>query len=402
MIEIPAETIEKEIRDSLEKMRRKATLPGFRTGKAPMELIEKRFGKDVEQDVLDRIVPNGYVEALKEAKITPVASPVVEEKVDFKRHQPFSLTLTVEIMPAIDNLLYDSIAVKDVPVSVSEEDIESVVRRQQEEKATYEPSEGPVETGDLVVLDYSAKAEEIEAKNQVFRVGGSMFPKAVSDTLTGKRKGDEFVVETDFPADHPFEKVAGKTISLSMAVKDIKKVHLPAVDDELAKDIGFENLEEMKKRIGEEIEKAKKSEVAKMQKAEILNKLIESHDFAVPESLVENETAALASAAAANRREGGEAKDLETLKQEMAPNAVRNVKASLLIEAIGKEQSVTVSDDELKGAVVSLAQRLSVSPENIMKFYVSRDGSLEGLRNTLFEDKVLDLILSKASVEKGE
>jgi len=402
-IEIPAETIEKEIRDSFEKVRRKTTLPGFRTGKAPMELIEKRFGKEVEQDVLDRIVPSGYVEALKEANVTPVANPVLEERIDFKRHQPFSMTLTVEIMPKIENLNYENIAVKEVPVSVSEEEIESVVQRQQEEKATYEPSDGPVEMNDLVVLDYSAQSEEIGAKDQVFKVGGSMFPKVFSEKLVGRRKGDETVIETTFPADHPFEKVAGKQISLNVAVKDIKKVHLPAVDDELAKDIGFENLEQMKKRIGEEIEKAKKNEVAKMQKAEILKKLIESHDFAVPESLVESETAALASAAAANRRQQpAEEKDLETLKQEMGPNAVRNVKASLLIEAIGKEQSVAVSDDELKGAVVSLAQRLSVSPENIMKFYVSRDGSLEGLRNTLFEDKVLDLILSKASVEKGE
>lgn len=402
-IEIPAETIEKEIRDSLEKLRRKTTLPGFRTGKAPVEFIEKRFGKDVEQDVLDRIVPHGYAEALKEANITPVANPVLEERVDFKRRQSFSMTLTVEIMPKLENLNYENITVKDIPVSVGDEDVESVLLRQQEEKATYEPSDGPVDMNDLVVLDYSAQAEELEAKDQVFKVGGSMFSEDFSEKLLGKHKGDTVVIETTFPADYPSEKVAGKHLFLNVAVKDIKKVHLPAVDDELAKDIGFENLEEMKKRIGEEIEKAKKNEVAKIQKAEILKKLIESHEFPVPDSLVENEAAALASAVLANRRQqSADEKDLEALKQEMGPNAVRNVKASLLIEAVGKAQGVSVTDDELKGAIVSLAQRLSVSPENIMKFYVSRDGSLDGLRNTLFEDKVLDLILSKASVEKGE
>ena len=301
-IEIPAETIEKEIRDSFEKVRRKSTIPGFRTGRAPMELIQKRFGREVEQDVLDRIVPHGYVEALKEADITPAANPVLEEKFDFKRHQPLSMTLTVEVMPKIGNLDYENITVKDIPVTVSDEDIESVVLRQQEEKATYEPSDGPVEMGDLVVLDYSAQSEGIEAKDQVFKVGGAMFPEDFSATLVGKRKGDALVIETTFPSDHPSGKVAGKRFSLDVAVKDIKKVHLPAVDDELAKDIGFGNLEEMRKRIGEEIEKAKKNEVAKMQKAEILKKLLESHEFPVPESLVENEAAALASAVLANRR----------------------------------------------------------------------------------------------------
>jgi trigger factor len=230
-----------------------------------------------------------------------------------------------------------------------------------------------------------------------------MFPEEFSRRLVGKKKGDEVAIETTFPDDHPSGKVAGKRLALTVAIKDIKKTHLPAVDDELAKDVGFQSLEEMKKHISEEIEKAKKNEVAKIQKAEILKKLVETHEFAVPESLVENEAAALASTVLANRRQqSADDREAETLQQEMRPNAVRNVKASLLIEAVGKAQNVSVTDDEVKGAILSLAQRLSVSPENIMKFYISRDGSLDGLRNTLFEDKVLDLILSKAAIEKGE
>ncbi len=402
-IEIPADDIEKEFRDAFEKLRSKTTLPGFRTGRAPMELIEKKFGRQVEQDILDRVIPRGYVDALKEADLTPVANPEMEEKFDFRRHQPLSLTLTVEVMPRIANLQYENIKVKDIPVAVSEGDIESVLKRQQEEKATYEPSDGPVGMSDLVALDYAARDEDIEAKDQVFKVGGSMFPEEFSRELVGKRKGEEFVVEVTFPEDHPSSKLAGKKAAMNVVVKDIKKVHLPQIDDELAKDIGFENLEVMKKRINEEIEKAKKNEVVKIQKAEILRKLIESHEFDVPESLVENEAAALASTVMANKgREQGNGKDLDALKQEMRPNAVKNVKASLLIETIGKAQGVSVSEDEIKKAVLSISQRLSVSPENIMKFYISRDGSLEGLKNTLFEDKVLDLILSKAVVEKGE
>jgi len=402
-IEIPADAVEKEIRDAFEKVRLRTTLPGFRTGKAPMELIERKFGKEVEQDVLDRIIPRGYVDALKEADLVPVANPVMEEKLDFRRHQPLSMTLTVEVMPKIGNLQYENVTVKDIPVTVSESDVESVLERQREEKATYEPSEGPIDMHDLVVLDYAAQGEGIEAKDQVFKVGGSMFPPEFSQELTGKRKGEEFAIEMTFAEDHPSPKLAGRKLAMNVAVKDIKKVHLPQVDDELAKDIGFENLEEMKKRIGEEIEKAKKGEVAKMQKAELLRKLIESHEFDVPESLLENEAAALASTVMANEgREKKDEKDIEALKQEMMPNAVRNVKASLLIETIGKVQGLSVSEDEIKHAILSISQRLSVSPENIMKFYISRDGSLDGLKNTIFEEKVLDLILSKAVVEKGE
>lgn len=403
-IEIPAEVIEKEIRDSLEKLRRKTTIPGFRTGKAPIDLVEKRFGKEVESDVLERVIPQGYVDALREANITPVANPVLEEKSDFKRRQPISMTLTVEVMPNIENLRYEEIPLKDIPVTVSDSDVESVLKRQQEEKATYEPSEGPVEMNDLIVVDYSSPEDGIEAKDQILKVGGSMFPEEFTQKVVGRGKGEEFSVEATFPEVHPLENLAGKHLTMKVAIKDIKKVNLPAVDDELAKDIGFQNLDEMRKRIGEEIEKAKKSEIAKIQKAEIIRNLVESHEFDIPDSLVERETEMLVSAALSSKHEGAEPAEheLDALKQEVRPNAVRNVKASLLIETIGKAQGVSVAEDEVKRAIISLAQRLSVSPEQIMKFYISRDGSLEGLKGSLFEEKVLDLILSKAKLEKGE
>jgi len=403
-IEIPADVIEKEIRDSLEKLRRKATIPGFRTGKAPIDLIEKRFGKEVESDVLERVIPQGYVEALREANITPVANPVLEEKSDFKRRQPISMTLTVEVMPNIENLNYEDIPLKDIPVAVSDSDVESVLKRQQEEKATYEPSEGPVEMNDLIVVDYSSPGDGVEAKDQILKVGGSMFPEEFTQKVVGRGKGEEISVEATFPEDHPLENLAGKHLAMKVMIRDIKKVNLPAVDDELAKDIGFQNLDEMRKRIGEEIEKAKRNEVVKIQKAEIIRNLVESHEFDIPESLVERESEMLASAALSHKPEGTEPSEheLNELKQKVRPNAVKNVKASLLIETIGKAQGVSVAEDEVKRAIISLAQRLSVSPEQIMKFYISRDGSLEGLKGSLFEEKVLDLILSKAKLEKGE
>lgn len=401
-IEIPADGIEREIRDSLEKLRRKTTLPGFRPGKAPMDLIERRFGKDVEADVLDKVIPQGYAEALKEANIIPVASPILEDKIDFKRNQPISMTLMVEIMPKIENLSYEGIKVREIPVTVTDSDIEGILKRQQEEKATYEPSDGPIEMNDLIVFDYSTDEGGPEAKNQIFKVGGSMFPDDFSQKLIGKNKGAELSVETTFPEDHPSEKLAGKRLVMNVAVRDIKKIHLPAIDNELAKDIGFENLDELKKHIGEEIMKAKKNEAAKLQKTEIIRSLIGSHEFDVPESLVESEVARLVSASSSGGETNQQGKDLEALKLEMRPVATRNARASLIIETIGIQQGVTVTEEEIKRAIVSLSQRLSVPPENIMKFYVSRDGSLDGLKSSIFEEKVLDLLLSKATIEKGE
>lgn len=404
-IEIPADTIEKEIQDSLQKVRQRATLPGFRPGKAPMDMIERRFGKSVEAEVLDRMIPEGYMNALKEADISPVSSPVMENKIDFKRQQPIHFSLTLDVAPKII-LSYDNLKVKDIPVSVEDKDIEDILKRHQEEKATYEPSEGPIGMGDLTVVDFSAAG--VDEKDKMFRVGDSLFPADVSEKLVGKSKGDELSFDTGFPEDYPQPELAGKSLTVKVSIKDVKKITLPAVDDDLAKDSGFSDLGDMKKHIGDEILKAKKNEVSKIQKGQLLGKLIETHEFEVPESLVEQEAAALAAGSMPHRGQGDpaekdvEGKDIETLKKELRPNAVRNVKASLLVSAIGKENAVTVTDEDMKKAVLSLAQRLSVSPENIMKFYVSKDGSLDGLKNSLFEEKVLELMLSKAEVEKEQ
>lgn len=405
-IEIPADTIEKEITDSLDRVRRTTTLPGFRTGKTPISLIEKKFGKKIEGEVLERMIPRVYIDALKEADITPVANPVLEEELDFKRHLPISMTFTVEIMPKVENLRYEGIKVKELPIVVDDSDIDTVLKRLREERTTYEVSEGLSEMDGLVVFDYSIKEDSFEIKDQAFKIGSGVFPEDFSQKLIGRKKGDELTIETTFPADHPLGKFAGRRLTFNVSIKDVKKAILPEIDDEFAKDIGFDNLSELRKQVGEDIRKAKENEAAKIQKAELINKLLESHEFDVPESLVENEALALASADMSRKQGTGKAqakdKDIEKLRAELRPNAIKNVKASLLLDMIGKKEKITVTEDEVRNALAGMARRFSVSPENLMKFYTSRDGSLNGLKNSIFEDKALDLILSKAAIEKGE
>ncbi|MGD0883337.1 MAG: trigger factor [Thermodesulfovibrionales bacterium] len=401
--EISADAMEKEILGSLEKVRKTATLPGFRPGRAPMTLIEKKYGKKVEGEVLDRMIPQVYADALKAADITPVTDPVLEQAIDFKRHEPFAMTLTVEILPKIEDLAYENIVIKDIPLSVDDADVTSVLKRMQEEKATYDPSEGPVGIDDLLSFDYSTPDGDISVKDQIYKVGGSLFPKEFSEQLTGMKKNDERNIEAEFPEDHVSERLAGKRLTLYVALKDIKKVNLPTLDDEFAKDMGLDNLDALKNHVREEIFKAKTNEVTKIRKAEIMRKLLDSHKFDLPESMLENEIALLVSNEVAKAGQGSDGgKDREALEQELRPHAMRHVKGALLLTAIGKKERVSVSEDEVKNAIRAMSGRFGVPPEDLIKFYVSKDGSLGGLKNSLFEEKVLDLILSKAIIEKGE
>ncbi|MCG2709417.1 MAG: trigger factor [Thermodesulfovibrionales bacterium] len=397
-IEIPSEAIEKKIKNSLEKARQKAKTPGFRPGKTPMNIIEKHFGKSAEAEALEEIIPEFYDSALKEAAIVPVTRPEIEGGVNFERNNPLSLSFTLEIRPKIENLKYEGIKTKDIPVTVSDEEVENALKRLQEGKATYEIADKEIEAGDLLTIDYEMKYDDqtTTAKDQVFVVGFTGLPKEISESLTGKKAGDIVEVEAQFPQDFHANAIAGKKVLIKNTVKAVKKKILPAIDAELAKDLGFENLDALKAGAREGIEKAKKEHTQKIQKNAILESLTGSHNFDIPESMLEGELTAMVHALKKSD------KDEAALRDELKPDAIKNVRAMILLSIIGEKEGVNVTDEELKEKILDLSQQLAMTPESLIKIYAQRDGSLEGLRNNIHEQKVLDLLLSRAVIEKGE
>ncbi|OHE59777.1 MAG: trigger factor [Thermodesulfovibrio sp. RBG_19FT_COMBO_42_12] len=424
-IEIPSDVIEKEIGNSLEKVRQKAKIPGFRPGRAPINLIERRFGKEVEAEVLDKIIPEYYSKALKEAELMPVTTPVFDEKIDFKRNNPINLSLTVEVMPKIENLSYENIKVEDIPVSVDDAEVEDYLKKLQGEKAIYEVSEKEIDTDDLVSFEYvDAKiaGEENAAalKEQISKMGNEILPPDIMEKMIGKKKDDIVEFTTTFNGDCKSKELAGKTIDMKVAIKEIKKKNLPEIDDEFAKDLGFENIPEMKEKIKEKIFAVKKEHIVRIQKAIIVNKILEAHSFEAPETLVRRELESLMMHESLSQREAKETtsiagspeeekvvasrsqEDLEKLQTELKDKALKNVQASLIIDAIGQKEGITVTDDEVNERISLVAQKLSATPEAVKNFYHYKEGSLEGLRHSIYEDKVMDMLLSKAVIEKGE
>nr|MDA8086398.1 trigger factor [Nitrospiraceae bacterium] len=244
---------------------------------------------------------------------------------------------------------------------------------------------------------FSLEDGEKSFESQVFKVGSANMPADFSRGLAGRKKGESFDVTAGFPEDYPVKEMAGKQVLFHITLKDSKKVKLPALDDELAKDLGRENLEDLKAHIREQVQKSKKQAAVRMQKAELMKKLVESHEFDAPETLVEKELAGMVEEAVAR---GGKDADVQALREGMRETARRSVKASLLLEIIGEREKVEVSEEEIKKKIAELAQRLSITPENVIKYYISRDGSLDGLKHAVFEEKVMDLVLEKAQLEK--
>ncbi len=395
-IEIPAETIESEIKKTLIDAQKRARIPGFRAGKTPMYLIEKKFGKDAEAEVLEKLIPEFYMKAVKEADIKPISSPVIKESYDFKRNEPFSMTIAVEVRPRVENLNYEGLTVREVTVDVTADEVDSILQRLAEERATYESVDAAAASGDLITIDYIVKDEDISANDVVLKIGSGPYPQEFFDAIIGKKKDEEFAVEASFPENlqTPF---AGKRPNFELKIKDIKRRNIPAIDDEFAKDMGIENISSLKDKVRENMLASKNIEASRTKQKEILDKLIESHSFDLPESLLNAQINRMISEV---RAASNDSRTDEEIKEEIRPHAEKSVKASILLELIGEKEGITVSDEEIKEDILRTAQMSYASPENIMKYYIARDGSLEGLKQSVFEKKMLRFLLDKAKAEK--
>ncbi len=423
-IEIPSDLIEREIKNSLEKLRHTVKIPGFRPGKAPVNLIEKRFGKQVEAEVLEKVVPEQLGNAIREAAIDPVTMPVLEEEFDYKRNNPLAFAVTLEVKPKIENLAYENITVKDIPVNVEESDVEDALKALQNKKAVFEVADKVVEMDDFISFDYVdseiAGGEDISSvKETISKMGNEIFPPDIMEKVIGKQKGDIIEFTTTFAATASKE-LAGRTAQIKVKISEVKKKTLPEIDDEFAKDLGYETMTDLREKAREKIYAAKTEHIRKIQKAEIVRKLVESSTFEVPESLVGKEIEAIMmhKSISGSKEDSvsqnsvsdtfepvssgqeAEKNKEEDPQAELRSKAVRNVQAHFILDTIGRKEGIVVSDNEVDERIAFLAQKLSATPESVRNYYLYREGSLDGLKHSIMEDKVMDALLAKATIEK--
>ncbi len=405
-ITIPADIITAEIRSVYDKIRVTQKIPGFRPGKAPQSILEKRFGKNVEAEVMEKIVPQYYMSAIKEAKLEPVTYPNIEKQIDLKPGEPFSFSVTVEVKPEMGDINFEGITLKKKSYTVEDDEIEKSLSMLQENKALFSVSEDALKEGDMSVLDSEAYIDDKLVDNLSYKeypllIGSEEMPKDFSDALIGKKKGDSVEVKIPFESDHPNKSIAGKEVLFKVEVKETKKKNLPPIDDELAKEAECETLDELKGKIRENLGNRKESQINLEYKKDILDDLLKRHEFDVPESMVNGEIDSLIQQEKENAgRTGAEVKSDDELKTEFTEKAKSNVRSVILLESIGKNENIEVSDADTKSAIEEIAVRNNLNVEEVTKLYAVREGSMDALKSRLFADKVLDHILEKATIEE--
>jgi trigger factor len=405
-ISVPKEVIQSETDSIYNRIQMTTNIPGFRPGRVPRAILQKRFGKNVEAQIIEKVVPEYYMKAVEEASIEPVGYPKIDDRIEVKPGEPLSFSVTVEVKPEVEGLNYEGITLKKKEADVTDEEVEKSINLLRESKALYSSTEEPLQKDDMAIIDCEAfcdneKIEELTHKEFPFVLGSDAMPEEFSDGLTGARKGDEKEIKVSFADDYPNSTVAGKEIVFKVKVAEGKKKNLPPLDDDFAKDADCETMDELRNKIRENLLKRKKDRINLEYKKEILDELLKRHEVDAPSSMIESEIESLVMQKKQEAaRKGEDAGTDEDLIKAVRPRAEENVKSVLILEAIGKKENIEVTEDEISKSIEEIADRHGLKPDEVRKLYAVREGSMDALKSRLFGDKVLEFILEKSTIEE--
>lgn len=408
-IVIPAKDFDTEVQRRLQEIGRTVRLPGFRPGKVPLPVLKQRYGKSILGEVLERKVSDSSSKVMADHGIRAASQPKIEITA-FDDGADLEYTMAVETIPEIKPMDFATLTLErlsvEVPDSEIDETLESLAQRQRKTEVVEEAR--PAAAGDILVVDFVGRIDGNEfaggsATDFHIELGADTLIPGFADQLVGAKAGEQRDVNVTFPEDYPGKEVAGKAAVFSVQVKELRRPVPVAVDDELAKSLGLENLEAMRNDVRRQIENDYAAVTRSRLKRQLLDKLAEAHDFTVPQGLVDSEFESIWKQVETDKEHGtldpdDEGKSDEQLKSEYRAIAERRVKLGLLLSEVGRINNIQVSNDEVSRAVMNEARRYPGQERQVVEYYQKSPQALAQIRAPLYEDKVVDFIVELAKV----
>lgn len=410
-IVIPAKDFESEVERRLVEIGQSARLPGFRPGKVPLPVLKKRFGKSIMGEILERKVTDSSGQVMTDHGIRPAGQPKIEI-VSFDDGKDLEYTMAVEQIPEIKPMDFATLELERLKVDVPESEIEDMLTRlaQRQRQTKVVEAARAAGKGDILVVDFVGRIDGTEfaggsATDFHIELGADGLIPGFADQLEGAKAGEHRDVNVTFPEDYPGKEVAGKAAVFSVDVKELREPVAAAIDDELAKSIGLENLEVLRADVRRQIESDYAAVSRSRLKRELLDKLAEAHDFTIPGGLLDAEFDGIWQQIEADRKQGrldpdDEGKSEEELKDEYRAIAERRVKLGLLLSEVGRMNNIEISGDELSRAVMNEARRYPGQERQVVEYYQKSPQALAQLRAPIYEDKVVDFIVELAKTNE--
>jgi trigger factor len=407
---VDGQSITKELDKAYRKLGEQVSIKGFRQGKIPRQVLERYYRKDVEQDVLGKLIGEAFRDAVVEHKMEPVANPDINVG-EFVPGQDLSFSARVEVRPTISLKDYKGLPATEPAWSVSDEDVERAVEEKRLLSSTVVPVEGrdTVQEHDLCTCNFSSAVDGVEyvggqGSAYVIEPGAGIFVKGVEDALVGKKLGEAFEVDAQLPESFRNREVAGKVAHFKVTVTDLKTRQMPTLDDEFAKDVGdFEGLADLRKKLREDLEKQAKSHAEEKAKEELIKLLIDRNPFELPPSLVERQIDASLYSMVGRLNADQMSRlglDRQKLREDLREGAVRSVRTVLLLEAVADEEKIELPPDELELYFHRTAMATGQAIHRVREAFRNEDRLTE-LKARMRRERALDLVYKAATINRG-
>ncbi|NHN83898.1 trigger factor [Acetobacter musti] len=411
---VPSTELESRETARLREVGSSASLPGFRPGKVPLAIVRQRYGAAVKGEVLEQAVSDGVRDLLQERGLRPAQQPKVDLVSGGDGKGDLEFKVDMEILPEIaepDLSDLSLVRLKATPDAATVDKALNDIAKRQREFADVEEVRA-AENGDVVVVDFVGKRDGVPfdggtAQDVNVEIGGEGFIPGFAEQIEGIRPGEERQITVTFPEDYGAQELAGQVATFDITAKGLKKPVEVAVDDDLAKKIGFENLDKIRevitKQVADEYEQLSRLRI----KRDLLDELAKKTDFPAPESMVEAEFEQIWARVEADRKAGelddeDKDKDEDTLKADYRKIAERRVKLGLLLAEIGRAKGIAVTQDEMARAIRAEAMRYRGQEQAAFDFFMKNPQAAESLRGPIFENKVVDYLIELAKVEDRE
>jgi len=407
-VEVPSEQVVEEVERSFKEYSRHARIPGFRQGKIPLDIVRRRFGKEVRDEVIGRMVRELSLKALEEKKLEPVTDPILDE-VNYEDGRPLTFKATFEVRPVVSVSDYHGIQVEITRRQVTDEMIEASVRELADRAAKLEMvTDRPAQKGDFIVGTLSCRFIKGKGKNLAdeplfLEAGAESNHPDFNAAILGTQAGDTRSFETAYPDEERAGSLRGATVAYTLLIKEIKKKVVPNIDDELAKELGnFQSLAELRERVKGELDRRARAAEDVEAKDKILSYLVERQAIVVPSVMVESEVdrrlEAIVREMIAEGKDPSKAQvDWQEERARLVPAATQAVRAMLILEAIAVQEGLEATEDDVNSWLRDEAKRHNITV-SALKDRLAQNARLAGLRRQIVREKSLDFVMNGANI----
>lgn len=400
---VPAEKIDTAVETKLAEAAKNVRLDGFRPGKVPMREVRRRFGKAIREEVIGEVVSNSFYEAMTEKALNPAGYPSIERTKDVPG-EDFEFVATFEVYPEISVQGLSNISVVRPVADISDSDVDAMIERLREQRASFVDVDRAAQDGDQVIIDFAGTKDGEafqggSAQDSKLVLGsGSMIP-GFEEGLVGATKGEERVLALTFPEDYHAEELKGQAVEFAVSVKAVQEKQLPEVNEEFIKTFSPKDtsMETFRSEIRQNMERELNNAIKNRVKKQVMDGVLAQNELDVPKSLVDSEIDR-------QRKQmvqqfgGGANFDYRTLPAELfEQQAIRAVKLALLLGELIKDREIKADSTRVRSAIEELAQPYE-NPEQVISWYYENEQVMQQVEAMVLEDQVVDVILEQAQM----